>query len=140
MSRRSQIESWLKCQEPLKLTRAHELLERDGISASSTTLRRFCHEVLDGREPRIRVDRPPPGQDAQIDFGLMGYVIDGDTRRKLWVLIVVLSMSRYMFVWPTFVQTVEALCEGLDAAWRFFGGIAHRPFPTTSRRSPCAQT
>jgi transposase len=28
-----------------------------------------------------------------------------------------------MFVWPTFKQTVEAVCEGLDAAWRFFDGV-----------------
>jgi hypothetical protein len=34
-------------------------------------------------------------------------------------------MSRYMFVWPTFVQTVDALCDGLDAAWRFFDGVPH---------------
>jgi hypothetical protein len=36
---------------------------------------------------------------------------------KPLVLIVTLSMSRYQFVWPTFTQTVESLCEGLDAAW-----------------------
>ena len=35
-------------------------------------------------------------------------------------------MSRYQFVWPTFEQTVEALCAGLDAAWRFFGGVVRR--------------
>jgi hypothetical protein len=38
------------------------------------------------------------------------------------VLIVTLPMSRYQFVWPTFRQTTEAVCEALDAAWRFFEG------------------
>ena len=47
-------------------------------------------------------------------------------RRRLWALIVTLSMSRYTFVWPTFTQTPESLCEGLDAAWHFFGGTAQR--------------
>src|SRR6266511_3906194 len=28
-----------------------------------------------------------------------------------------------MFVWPTFHQTTEEVCAGLDAAWRFFGGV-----------------
>jgi hypothetical protein len=46
-------------------------------------------------------------------------------RRRLHVLIVTRPMSRYQFVLPTFVQTVEALREGLDAAWRFFGGVVH---------------
>src|SRR5690349_6646479 len=57
----------------------------------------------------------------------MGYVRGADgRRRKLWVLIVTLTMSRYQFVWPTFLQTLDALCEGLDAAWKFFGGVVAR--------------
>lgn len=42
------------------------------------------------------------------------------------MLIVTLPMSRYQFVWPTFRQTTEAVCEALDTAWRFFGGIVKR--------------
>ena len=72
----------------------------------------------------MRLDDPPAGQEAQIDFGLMGTVADADgKRRRLWALIVTLSSSRYMHVWPTFTQTVEDVCAGLDAAWRFFGGV-----------------
>lgn len=71
-----------------------------------------------------------PGEEAQVDFGHMGYVTDAEgTRRKLWVLIVTLTMSRYMFVWPSFVQSLEAVCEALDAAWRFFGGVVQRIVP-----------
>jgi hypothetical protein len=29
-----------------------------------------------------------------------------------------------MFVWLTFSQTLEALIDGCEAAWRFFGGYA----------------
>lgn len=57
----------------------------------------------------------------------MGRLRDSDGRvRKLWVLVVTLTASRYMFVWPTFLQTVGALCAGLDAAWKFFGGMPKR--------------
>jgi hypothetical protein len=60
----------------------------------------------------------------------MGLVADDKgQRRKLWVLVVTLSMSRYMFVWPTFVQTCAALIEGLEAAWLFFGGVIKRVVP-----------
>jgi hypothetical protein len=34
----------------------------------------------------------------------------------------VLVYSRYTFVWPLLQQTVEATIEGLEQAWRFFGG------------------
>jgi transposase len=63
----------------------------------------------------VRVDDPPAGEEAQVAFGLMGYVrsVDGK-RRKLHVLIVTLPMSRYQFVWLTFLQKTEVLVEGLD--------------------------
>lgn len=46
--------------------------------------------------------------------------------RALWCLVVTLTCSRMQFVWPTFEQTTAAVCEGLDAAWRFFGGVTER--------------
>lgn len=129
---REQIETWLKGPEPLRLTRIQELLVREGVTAAYTTLRRYASTELGWHEPKstVLIDDPPPGEEAQIDYGEMGYVkgIDGKLR-KLWVLIVTLSMSRYQFVWPSFYQTVEALVEGLDAAWRFFGGVTMRVVP-----------
>lgn len=124
---RIRIEQWLE--HDLTLVRVQELLARDGVSIAYTTLRRYAHDELGWRErgPTVLIDDPPPGEEAQIDFGTVGYVttVEGK-RRKLWVLIVTLSMSRYQFVWPTFRQTIEALCEGLDAAWRFFDGVTKR--------------
>lgn len=56
------------------------------------------------RPATVRVDDPPPGEEAPIDFGVMGYVRDDEGRRpKLWGPVVTLTMSRCMFVWPTFV-------------------------------------
>lgn len=125
---RPRIEKWLKAERPLRLVRVHELLAREGIEISYSTLRRFAHDNLDWREPHVtvRIDDPPLGEEAQIDFGLMGHVVIEGVRRRLWVLIVTLSASRYQFVWPTLKQTVEDVCNGLDAAWSFFGGIVQR--------------
>lgn len=126
---RARIAQWLEHDPPLTLVRIQELLARDGIAFSYTTLRRFAHDELGWKEraATVLIDDPPPGEEAQIDFGHVGYVTTAEgRRRKLWVLIVTLSMSRYQFVWPTFTQTVESLCEALDAAWRFFGGIVLR--------------
>ena len=128
-AQRARIEQWLKSDRPLRLVRVHELLGRDGVLVSYTTLRRFAHREIGWHErPRtVRVDDAPPAEEAQIDFGLMGRLHDADGRlRKLWVLVVTLTASRYMFVWPTFSQTVEALCDGLDTAWRFFQGMPKR--------------
>lgn len=129
---RTRIEGWLKGENPLRLVRVHELLVREGVEVSYTTLWRFAHREIGWRErpSTVRVDDPPPGEEAQVDFGRAGYVMTEEgKRRALWMLIVTLTMSRYMFVWPTFLQTVVALCDGLDAAWSFFGGVVHRIVP-----------
>lgn len=127
-AQRPRIEKWLEGDRPLRLVRIQELLARDGIEIAYTTLRRFAHNELAWREPKVtvRVDDPPFGEEAQVDFGLMGTVLVEGVRRRLWVLIVTLSASRYQFVWPTFTQTVEDVCTGLDAAWSFFGGVVLR--------------
>lgn len=124
---KSRIEAWLGGKPPLRLTKIHTLLVRDGLTASYWTLRRFAIDELGWRkkEPTVRLDDPPAGQEAQVDFGKVGYLVDPETgrRRTLWVLVVTLAFSRHQFVWPTFVQTTEAICEGLDAAWSFFGAM-----------------
>jgi transposase len=130
---RVRIDAWLKAKEPLRLSKVHVLLGRLGLAASYWTLRRFAIQELGWKkkEPTVRLDDPPPGQEAQVDFGEVGRILDVETGklRRLWVLIVTLSFSRYMFVWPTFRQTLDAICEGLDGAWQFFDGMAHTIVP-----------
>lgn len=126
---RERIEAWLSAERPLRLVRIHELLEREGIDVSYSTLRRYAQRELGFGEPRVtmRLADTAPGEEAQVDFGHVGWIVDGtERRRKLWALLVTLSFSRHMFVWPTFTQTVSDVCEGLDEAWRFFGGIPRR--------------
>jgi len=103
------------------------------LVASYDTLRRYAMEELgwQKKEPTILLEDPPPGQEAQVDFGRMGMLLDTATgrMRALWVLIVTLSFSRYQFVWPTFVQTTDAVCDGLDRAWWFFGAMSRTIVP-----------
>jgi transposase len=126
---RSRIEAWLSAERPLRLVRIHELLAREGVAVSYSTLRRYVQRELGFGGPRVtvRLADTAPGEEAQVDFGHVGWIVDvTDKRRKLWALIATLSFSRHMFVWPTFTQTVSDVCEGLDEAWRFFGGIPRR--------------
>lgn len=131
---RDQIAQWLSPTKPgaraLRLTKVHVLLARQGIDVTYATLCRWAHDELGFRErkPTVRVDDPEPGQEAQVDFGKMGMLVDSTTGklRQLWCLVVTLSFSRMQYAWPCFDQTTEAVCEGLDAAWAFFGGIPAR--------------
>ena len=130
---KDRIAEWLGKQRPLRLTKIHTLLSRDGLTASYHTLRRYAADELGWgkRAPTILLEDPPAGQEAQVDFGKMGIVMDPERGRVrvLWALIVTLAFSRYQFVWPTFLQTTEAVCEGLDRAWWFFGAMVKTIVP-----------
>jgi transposase len=122
------MSAWLAQKRPLKLRKIHTLLRRDhGLAASYDTLRRFAMEELGWRKKptTVRLAETEPGEIAQVDFGLMGTLVDATTGRvrRLWALVVTLVFSRYQFVWPSFDQTTEAVCAGLDAAWKFFGAM-----------------
>jgi transposase len=134
---KEQIVAWLERKRPLRLTKIHALLVRQGVEASYDTLRRYAMQELGWRKkaPTIRLEDPPAGQEAQVDFGKMGMITDGETGRLrvLWALIVTLAHSRYQFVWPTFAQTTEAVCEGLDRAWWFFGAMIRTIIPDNTK-------
>jgi transposase len=135
---RERIVEWLGKTRPLKLTKIHTLLVREhSLEASYATLRRYATQELGWRRkaPTIRLEDPPAGQEAQVDFGKMGMIVDVDTGRKrmLWALVITLAFSRYQFVWPTFAQTTEAVCEGLDRAWQFFGAMTRIIIPDNTK-------
>ena len=68
---RERIRAWLFPQKPgqraLKMTKVHTLLARHGVEVTYATLCRWAHDELDWRErkPTVRVDDPPPGEEAQ---------------------------------------------------------------------------
>lgn len=134
LEHRERIVGWLSQRRPLRLTKVHTLLTRDhGVDVSYATLRRFAQDELGWarRKPTVRVEDAPAGEEAQVDFGKMGDVeFPGMGRaRALYALIVTLCVSRHQFVWPTWEQTTRAVCEGLDEAWGFLGGIVLRIIP-----------
>jgi transposase len=123
---REQIATWLD-QDQLQLTRIQELL---AIPVAYTTLRRFVRQAGLWKQPRSTVRMAPsaPGEVAEMDFAKLGTLVNPLTgkRQVIYGLLVVLVYSRYSFLWPLVQQTVEATIEGLEQAWRFFGGLPQR--------------
>jgi transposase len=127
---RDQIATWLD-QDHLLLTRIQELLDtQHRLKVKYTTLRRYVRQAGLWKQPRSTVRMAPtaPGEVAEMDFGKLGTLVDPNTgkRQVVYCLLVVLVYSRYAFVWPLVQQTVEATIEGLEQAWRFFGGVPVR--------------
>jgi transposase len=123
---RERISEWVG--RDLSVVKIADLLARRGVLVPYRTLHRFCVQQCGfGRAGRstVRVADGEPGVECQIDFARMGLVHDpGAGRcRAAHALIFTAVYSRQLFVWLTFSQTLGAVIEGCEAAWRFFGGV-----------------
>ena len=129
-----QLAQWLKDepQDPaLQLTKVHQLLGRQGIDVTYSSLRRHAmkhYGYHDRRRVTVRMADCDPGEVAQLDFGQLGRIFDPITgkNRVLHALVVTLVYSRHQYVHVTHSQKLEDVIEGLDDAWRYFGGIPRR--------------
>ncbi len=78
-----------------------------------------------------------PGWSARSNFGQMGFIVDGETgrKRRVHALIFTAVVSRHMFVWLTYSQTLVAMIAGCEAAWEFFGGCFKVLIPDNDLRA-----
>lgn len=123
---RKLIEGWLDkgCRGP----KVAKLLGRHTeVVVPLRTLQRFIREELgrDGRGDTVRIADPPAGTELEVDFLELGFFVERGTgrRRKMHALLCTAGYSRHQFVWPCLQQTQEDVIDGLEAAWRFFGGV-----------------
>ena len=125
---REQIATWLG--EGLRLTKIHRRLRAHGVTVPYSSLHRFARAHLGFGAPTmtVRVAEPPPGEAAEVDFGLLGLWFDPDRerRRRVYGLLVTLCFSRYAFLAITLRQDLAAVLDGLESAWVFFGGVVKR--------------
>jgi transposase len=75
----------------------------------------------------VRIETPP-GEEAQVDFGYAGLIVDPATgqKRRAWVFVMVLSHSRHQFACLVFDQRIETWIACHVHAWEFFGGVVRR--------------
>jgi transposase len=127
-----QIAEWVKAD--LTAVKMAELLARRGVDVPVRTVQRYVAEVCGrsrGQGPTVRVADGEPGDECQVDFGRMGLVPDPVTGRNrvTYALIFTACYSRHCFVWLTHRQTTEAVIQGFEAAWIFFGGVFRTVIP-----------
>jgi len=78
-------------------------------------------------EATVRVETQP-GEEAQVDFGYAGKMIDPDTGqlRKTWAFVMVLSWSRHQYVEFVFDQKVATWLLCHRHAFEYFDGAPQR--------------
>ena len=127
-----QVKAWLD--SGVTAVKVQRLLARRGVVVPVRTVQRYAaQECGAGRTPAstVRLADGAPGDECQVDFGRMGLVFDRETdrRRVCQGLVFTACLSRHCFVWLTFAQTTEAVIEGFEAAWAFFGGVFRTVIP-----------
>lgn len=70
----------------------------------------------------------PPGDEAQVDFGYAGKLVDETTGeiRRTWMFVMTLSWSRHQYVEFVFDQRLETWLRCHRRAFTFFGGVPRR--------------
>lgn len=106
------------------------LVER-GFSGSYSGVYRFVRS-LKPRQPKttVRVERKP-GEEAQVDFGYAGLMVDPQSGklRRTWAFVMTLSFSRHQYVEFVWDQKVETWLTLHRHAFEFFGGVPERVVP-----------
>ncbi len=112
------------------------LRDERGLRASWRTFHRYVRAQWPERmrgapEVTIRLDDPPPGAEAQVDFFYVGLWSDPDLgrRRKLYAFLMTLSHSRHQFLYPCLAEDAVAWHEGHIKGLAFFGGTPRRIVP-----------
>jgi len=130
----AQIRTWLD--DRVTVATIHQRLRDNlGLGASESSLRRWIAANLSEEVARNAVvvlrETPPAGQEAQVDYGLLGRWFDPSTERwrRVWGFIMVLAFSRLMFVRPVLKMDQRSWTEAHVAAFEFFGGVPLRIVP-----------
>lgn len=105
-TRRASRPAWLG--EVTESTIHQRLRDDHGLSASESSLRRYIRanfaEEWEATHESVVVlrDTPPAGDEAQVDYGLLGRWRDPatDRIRRVWGFLMVLAFSRMMFLRP----------------------------------------
>jgi transposase len=129
-ARTEQIRAWLE-KDHLLLSKVHELLGREGLAVSYSSLYRFARKWCDfGTASSICVRRAEslPGEMAEVDFGRLGPLQELGSRQPRMVqgFIVTLGYSRFSCVIPVFKQDLPTVIDCFERAWEFFGGCPRR--------------
>ena len=111
------------------------LRDEHGLTVSIASLRRyvrleFAEEAAEDQATVLR-DDPPPGSEAQLDYGHLGSWTDpaSGAKRRVWAFIMTLSFSRHLFCYPVLAMTQREFLAAHVAAFAFFAGCPRRLVP-----------
>lgn len=114
--------------EGVEVSAIHLRLQERGYRGSYSSVRRFVRR-LEPHVPEVYVRvECKPGEEAQVDFGYAGLLIDPATGelRRAWVFVMTLSWSRHQYVEFVFDQRLPTWLLLHRHAFAWLGGVPER--------------
>ena len=115
-------------EQSVEIAAIWQRLQERGFEGGYMAVYRFVRRL----EPKqadvtVRVETKP-GEEAQVDFGYAGYMVDPatDKKRKTWAFVMTLSWSRHQYVEFVFDQKVATWLRLHRNAFAFFDGVTKR--------------
>jgi transposase len=99
-----------------------------GFEGSLSAIYRFLHRLAPAElDVTVRVETAP-GEEAQVDFGYAGKLLDPQDGqlRKAWAFVMTLSWSRHQYVEFVWEQSVATFLTLHRHAFEYFGGLPKR--------------
>jgi transposase len=103
------------------------LCER-GYTGSYSSVRRFARTLKPARRTAVVRVHTAPGEEAQVDFGSAGTLLEpiGSRPRRAWIFIMTLSFSRHQYAELVFDQKISTWLACHRHAFEWFGGVPQR--------------
>lgn len=102
------------------------LVERHALKVSYASVLRYIGDEFNLGKPEVTVHlETEPGDEAQVDFGYVGRMLDPESGkdRKTWCFVMTLSHSRHRFVRFVFRQDSPTWIDCHIRAFEFFHGV-----------------
>jgi len=106
----------------------HQRLQERGFTGSYAAVYRLARKLKPRTPKTVARLESKPGEEAQVDFGYAGRMIDPETGklRKAWAFVMLLSWSRHVYVEFVWDQKVTTWLRCHRNAFEFFGGVPGR--------------
>ena len=111
----------------------HRLIEEHGYTGGESTIREYVYKHSTRQRPVFIPLAYEPGIDAQVDFGEARVIMKG-IPLTVQLFVGRLCFSKIPFLVASPNQQQEALFEGHEKAFDFFGGVSPAPSGTTGCR------
>ena len=108
---------------PYSAQQIFQKLREEGYRGGATLVRAYVRHIRPSKLPVYLKLHFACAECAQVDWGTMGTVAVGNTRRRLSFFVMVLAFSRQMFVEFTVSQTMEHFLACHQHAFTAFGGV-----------------